>query len=127
MLIPDDKRSSAYLVVVGFVGEELWTHVVRRPDEGAGHVVLVLQHSCNAKVANFDDVGLGQEDVLRLQVAVENVPLVQVLRARISRMSRERVHCQTDFPPHYVPGAPWRSGQTTPPPGSQAAVPPSAA
>lgn len=54
-----------YLVVVGFIGEEFWAHVVRGSYQCAGHVVLVLQHSCNAKVSNFDDVCLCQEDILR--------------------------------------------------------------
>ena len=68
-----------YLVVVGFVGEELRAHVVRRSDQGAGHVVLVLQDPGDAQVSHLDDVGLGQEDVLGLQVPVEDVLLMQIL------------------------------------------------
>jgi len=59
-----------YLVVVGFIGEQFGAHVVRRSDEGAGHVVLVLQDPGDAEVSHLDDVGLGQEDVLCLQVPV---------------------------------------------------------
>lgn len=68
-------------MVVGFIGEELWTHVVRGSDQRAGHVILILQHSCNAKVSNFDDVGLREEDILCFQVPMQNVSLVQVLES----------------------------------------------
>lgn len=66
-------------MVIGFIGEELRTHVVRGSYEGAGHIILVLQYSCNAQVPNFDDVGFCQEDVLCFKVSVKNVPLMQVL------------------------------------------------
>lgn len=66
-------------MIVGLVREELWTHVVRGPYECAGHIVLVFQHAGNTEVSNFDDVALGQEDVLCLEVPVKNVPLMQVL------------------------------------------------
>lgn len=62
-----------YLVVVWLVGEKLGTHVVRRSDQGAGHVVLVLQDPCDAQITNFDYVGLGQKDILRFQISVQDV------------------------------------------------------
>lgn len=65
-----------YLVVVRLVGEKLRTHVVRRSDQGAGHVVLILENPCDAQITHFDDVGLGQEDVLRFQISVQDVFLV---------------------------------------------------
>lgn len=71
-------------MVVGFVGEELRTHVVWGPYECAGHIIVVIQNSCNAEVPNFDDVGFCQEDVLCFQVSMENVPLMQVLKTKVT-------------------------------------------
>ena len=68
-------------MVIGFIGEELGTHVVRGPYECAGHIILVLQYSCNAKVPNFDDVGFCQKDVLCFKISVKNVSLMQVLKS----------------------------------------------
>ena len=71
-------------MVIRFIREELWTHVVRCPYKCAGHIILVLQYSCNAKVPNFDDVGLCQEDILRFKVPVKNVSLMKVLKTNIT-------------------------------------------
>lgn len=76
-------------MVVGFIGEEFWTHVVRGSYQCAGHVILVLQHSGNAKVSNFDDVGLCQEDVLCFQVTMQNVSLVQVLKSKSATVTSD--------------------------------------
>lgn len=65
-----------YLVVVRLVGEKLRTHVVRRSDQRASHVVLILQNPCDAQITHFDNVGLGQEDVLCFQISVQDVFLV---------------------------------------------------
>lgn len=116
-------------MVIGFIREELWTHVVRGPYERAGHIILVLQNPRDAKVPNFDDVGLGQEDVLCFKVPVKNVPLMQVLQSKITTVTSD-VLC-TYIEINYVwlhfqwiPGVPWLSGQTTPPPASQVGVRP---
>lgn len=77
-------------MVIGFIRKELWTHVVRGSYECAGHVILVLQYSCNAKVAYFDDVGLRQEDVLCFKVPVKNVPLMQVLQSKITTVTSDQ-------------------------------------
>lgn len=77
------SKQPYYLVVVGFIREELRTHVVRGPNERAGHIILVLQNSCNAKVPNFDNISLCQKDVLCFKVSVKNVPLMQVLQGKI--------------------------------------------
>lgn len=120
-------------MVIGFIREELWTHVVRGPNECAGHIILVLQHSRDAEVPNFNDVGLGQEDVLRFKVPVKNVPLMQVLQSKITTVTsdvpylyKENELCLTLHGLHFqsIPGVPWLSGQTTPPPASQATVRP---
>ncbi len=74
-------------MIIGLIREELWTHVVRGPYECAGHIILVLQYSCDAKVPDFDDVGLRQEDVLCFKVPVKNVPLVQILQSRITTVT----------------------------------------
>lgn len=122
-----------YLVVIGFIREKLWTHVVRGPYECAGHIILVLQYSCDAKVPNFDDVSLRQEDVLCFKVPVENVPLVQVLQSKITTATSDIPYWYKEnklgltslhFQSQNIPGAPWLSGQTTPPPASQVRVRP---
>lgn len=69
-------------MVVGFIRKELWTHIVRGPNESAGHVILVLQNTCNTQVSNFDDVGFSQEDILRFEVPVKNIPLMEVLESK---------------------------------------------
>lgn len=71
-----------YLVVVRFVREQLRTHVVRRSDQGARHVVLILQNPCDAQITYFDYVRLCQEDVLRFQISVQDVFLVQILKRK---------------------------------------------
>lgn len=65
-----------YLVVVRFVGEQFWTHVVRCADQSAGHVVLTLQHPRDAQITHFDYTGLSQEDILRFQISMQNVLLM---------------------------------------------------
>lgn len=79
-------------MVIRFIREELWTHVVRGPYECAGHVVLVFQHSGDAKVSNLDDVGLCQEDVLCFKVPVKNVPLMQVLQHKFTTATSNVTH-----------------------------------
>lgn len=74
-------------MVIGFIREELWAHVVRGPYECAGHIILVLQYSRDAKVPNFDDVGLCKEDVLCFKVPVKNVPLMQVLQSKFTTVT----------------------------------------
>lgn len=123
-----------YLVVVGFIREELWTHVVRGSYECAGHIILVLQYSCDAKVSNFDDVGLCQEDVLCFKIPVKNISLMQVLKSTfktvtsdgLSAFKENKTMPGPDFQSHSIPEEPWLSGQTTPPPASQVGVHPSA-
>lgn len=67
-------------MVIGFIWEELRTHVVWGPNECAGHVILIFQHSGDAKVSNFDDVGFCQENILSFKVPVKNIPLMQILK-----------------------------------------------
>lgn len=84
-----ESRQPNDLVVIGFIREELWTHVVRGPYECAGHIILVLQYSCDAKIPNFDDVGLCQEDVLCFKIPVKNVPLMQVLQSKFTTVTSD--------------------------------------
>lgn len=65
-----------YLVVVRFVGEQFWTHVVRCADQSAGHIVLILQDPCDAQITHFDYIGFGQENILRFQITMQNVLLM---------------------------------------------------
>lgn len=78
-------------MIVRFIREELWTHVVRGPDKRAGHIILVLQYSCDAEVPNFDYVGLCQKDILRFKIPMENVPFMKVLK--VNRKSDSRQAC----------------------------------
>lgn len=73
---------SLYLVVVRFVGEQFWTHVVRCADQSAGHIVLILQDPRDAQIAHFDYVGFGQENILCFQISMQNVLLVQILQIK---------------------------------------------
>ncbi len=41
-----------------------------------------FEHAGNAKVAQLDDITLGQEDVLRLEIAVQNFAVVDVLERK---------------------------------------------
>lgn len=63
-------------MVIRFIREEFRTHVVWGSYECAGHIILVLQYSGNAKVPHFNDVGFRQEDILRFKVPMKNVPLM---------------------------------------------------
>ncbi len=65
-----------YLVVVRFVGEQFWTHVVRCADQSAGHVVLTLQDPRDAQIAHFDYISLGQEDILCFKISMQDVLLM---------------------------------------------------
>lgn len=104
-------------MVVRFIWEKLWTHVVWSPYECAGHIILVLQYSCDAQVPNFDDVGLCQEDILCFKVTVKNIPLMQVLQNKIMLVQLEafdsiwlshsifhlECHGYLDEPLHHLP------------------------
>lgn len=74
-------------MIIGFIREEFRAHVVWGPNKCAGHIILVLQHSCNAKVPDFDYVGFCQEDILCFEVPVKNILLVQVLKNIITNLT----------------------------------------
>ena len=85
---------------VGLVVVNLWAHIVRRANHlesfefGLGfrfiryqvgahhrhrHRHGAIEHFRNAKVPNFNLPRRGQEDVLALQIAVQNLHLVEVM------------------------------------------------
>ena len=59
----------------------LGREVVWRANHGLGHVYRVAQDVGNAEVAQFDKTLLGQEDVLRLDVSVQDLSVVHVFHA----------------------------------------------
>lgn len=78
------------LLVVGLLLADLRGQVVGRADGGLGAVVGVLEHSGDAEVADFDLSVLVHEDVLRLEVSVEDLAVVDVLYGQ--RHLHEPVH-----------------------------------
>lgn len=65
--------------------------VGRGPAEGVEMLVQLVHGGREPKVANFDAVGTGEEDVLRLQVAVDEEVLVLKGRSRVSRDLDEKL------------------------------------
>mmetsp|Transcript_91424 Transcript_91424/g.282798 ORF Transcript_91424/g.282798 Transcript_91424/m.282798 type:complete len:272 (+) Transcript_91424:1-816(+) len=74
---PDVAAEGVRLLLADLRGE-----VVRSPDGRARTVLGVLQHAGNPEVSHLHRATAwpGQEDVLRLEVAVDDVPVVQVLQ-----------------------------------------------
>lgn len=61
---------------------DFWTEVVGCADGGFRAVVGVLQYASDAKVPDFDVILAGEEDVLGLEVAVQDFPLVDVVHSK---------------------------------------------
>mmetsp|Transcript_43504 Transcript_43504/g.130494 ORF Transcript_43504/g.130494 Transcript_43504/m.130494 type:complete len:203 (-) Transcript_43504:260-868(-) len=66
--------------VVRLAAHHLWAHVVWRADDGLCEVEAAGQRTADAKVAQLDAPVLGQEDVCRLQVPVEDALAMHVLK-----------------------------------------------
>mmetsp|Transcript_12912 Transcript_12912/g.37926 ORF Transcript_12912/g.37926 Transcript_12912/m.37926 type:complete len:253 (+) Transcript_12912:1320-2078(+) len=75
------KRPHVALVVVGAVLPHLGGHVVGRAHLGAREGVRGLEHLGDAKVAEFYVLVVHHEDVGALEVAVQDVLLVEALQA----------------------------------------------
>lgn len=67
------------LLVVGFLLADLGREVVWRANSCLRAVVGVLEDSGNAEITDLDLVRLGHEDVLGLEIAVKNLPVMNVL------------------------------------------------
>jgi hypothetical protein len=81
-------RAYVRLVIVRLPVADLGGHVVGRAAGGLGELARVGQHARDPKVAQLDDPPVrGQEDVLRFDVAVEHLAVVDVLdrEARLRR------------------------------------------
>lgn len=73
------QRPHVTLLVVGLLLADLRRQVLGSADCGLRTVLSVLEHSGNAEVAHFDLAFVVQEDVLRLQVPVQDLAVVDVL------------------------------------------------
>jgi hypothetical protein len=72
------ERPDVGLVVVRLLVHLLRRHVERRPDVGVRKVRLRREHAGKAEVAEFEALGLVDEDVGGLDVAVEDPLLARV-------------------------------------------------
>lgn len=70
------QRPPVHRLTVALVLQDLGRQVLGRPAEGEGAILDCLGE---AEVCQFEVSVSGDEDVLRLQVAVDDVPRVQVL------------------------------------------------
>ena len=68
------------LVVVRLPPADLGREVVRGPDGRSGQVQRVAQRFGNPEISDFDEVLRRYKYVLRLQVSVQNILLVNVLK-----------------------------------------------
>lgn len=67
--------------VVAMRKDVLWSDVSRRPTEGVRAIALI-EDLCKAKVADLRVAVVVDEDILRLQVPVNDVVLMQVLQGQ---------------------------------------------
>ena len=67
-----------WLLVVRLLLADLWREVVWCADSCLGTVVSVLEDTCNAEVSDLDLATLSHENVLRLEITVQNLPVVDV-------------------------------------------------
>ena len=58
---------------------DFWREIVRRANGCLGAIICVLEDTGDTEVADFDLSTLCHEDVLRLEVAVENFTVMDVL------------------------------------------------
>ena len=68
------------LVIVGLILANLWGEVVGRADGGGGELVGSSEHFAHAEIAKLAPSVGGEKDVLRLEVAVEHLAIVDVLQ-----------------------------------------------
>ena len=73
------KRPDVRLLVVGLLLTNFGREVVRSANSSLSAVIGVLKDSRNAEVTYLDLATLSHEDVLRLQISVENLSVVDVL------------------------------------------------
>ena len=73
------QRPDVALLVVRLVFAQLGRHVVRRANHGLGKVALGGEHLGNAKVAQLGQALRRQKHVLGLDVAVQDVAVMNVL------------------------------------------------
>ena len=67
-------RPDVALGIIRLVVTDLGAHVVRRAARGARQLDCTVEHACNPKVAELEDLAvLREEDVLRLDVSVEHL------------------------------------------------------
>mmetsp|Transcript_85177 Transcript_85177/g.214799 ORF Transcript_85177/g.214799 Transcript_85177/m.214799 type:complete len:530 (+) Transcript_85177:155-1744(+) len=67
---------------VGLALADLWAQVVRRADLRLGTSCCALEHLGNAEVAHLQIATLRQEEVPRLQIAVQDVHIMDVLQRK---------------------------------------------
>ena len=84
------QRPHIALVVVWLVLTDLGGEVVWRANGRLGQLLRVLQHACNPKVAELDQVVAGEEDVLRFEVAVKDLAVVHMLDGEAQLHKPER-------------------------------------
>ena len=66
------------LLIVALLLTYLWGEIVGSAYGCLGAVISVLQHSSNTEVTYLNLIGLCHEDVLRLQIAMEDLPIMYV-------------------------------------------------
>ena len=67
------------LLIVRFFLANFWRKIIRSSNSSLSAIIGVLKNPSNPKVSNFNLVVLGHEDVLRLQVSVQDFPVMNVL------------------------------------------------
>lgn len=77
----DSQRPDVEGVVVSFVLDHFWRHVLEGSTEGIP-LLAVVRLNAPAEVADLDDVAFFNEDVLGLDVPVNESLLVHVVDAR---------------------------------------------
>lgn len=81
-LIKDDThRPHIALEIVGLTLDDLRGEVVRRSDDSPRILHGRIKYLRDSEVPDLDDSRAGEEDVLPLEVAMEDLPIMDVLQA----------------------------------------------
>ena len=73
------KRPDVGFLIVRLLLANFRRKVVGCTNSGLSAIISVLQNSCNAEITNLDLAALGHENVLRLEISVQNLSVVDVL------------------------------------------------
>ena len=78
----DTDAPNVRLEVIGVTLDDFRAEIVWCANNCGGHFCGRLQHSCNSKVSQLNHAVLHQENILRLDISMQDLPIVTVLQSQ---------------------------------------------